>query len=78
MTERLITRDALVAVRDQALADLATAKSDIRRLRIALVAAAIPLEVLNADNYVGAQWMAPELRESVAASVDAIRIVLKP
>ena len=42
-------------------------------LERALVLAAIPLEVLNADNYMGAHWMAPGVAKSVTAAVAAIR-----
>lgn len=46
------------------------------RLRRALVQAAMPLEVLNADNFMGAKWMTDELRALIADSVLLIREVI--
>lgn len=48
----------------------------ISTLKAALVEAAIPLEVLNMDNYVGAAWMAPDLIREIAQAVISVRNAL--
>lgn len=45
-------------------------------LRAALVHAAVPLEVLNADNFGGATWMSDELRADITSAVSWIRTAI--